>query len=382
MDNATTTVGLLNRAPILEEFMQSACSKMQCRGCNKDMLQATVCCEIDDDKNTARDKAAASQYKVHSICIECFDARVHMTRPGSIDKCRFCVEDKNAAPPELRACMPIGDPKKRRADNNAFNQLAADARKLIEQEEDIRRRERMQERAPIEAMRREKAQAARDRRADKEEDSAAQRAEAAAKEREEEARLQSERKREEEARVAEERAKAAERAMEDERHTRDAEMKRAKEAQAAAAKEAAAELKRAKEAQAAAAKEAAAAAEAAEDEKRRLEEVCNRVVEEKRLLEERAKELESKKSRKRPVDADVADVRKQKAKDAYQEKKAKLVEYDALKSENRDLKTKITQLLMLARGWVTSPEFEAHIQDILGKDDEDDEDDDDVDVVE
>ena len=279
--SSVTTLGTVNRAPLLASFLEATCSKLTCRGCDKELLNAVVCCEVDDDQGKK------VEHTVHTICETCFDARVHMKGPGSVDKCRFCVEDKKA-----NQRLIVGDPKKRRAKNQAYNDLAMEARKLVEGEEEIRRKELVIERAPIEAQRHAAAQAARERRQTQDAETVRLR-EALEKERKEFEETQR--------RVTEEaRERAA--ALEEQR----------------AAATARAEY------------EAQTAKETAERETRRVQ------------------VIETTKTRKRVLDPDVVQQRNAKAKETRELKKAKLAEYDAMaaKAERSD------RVLEVAKYWI------------------------------
>lgn len=355
--NTTTTLGSLNRAPILEAFLEGAVPNMCCPGCNKDMVEATVCCEIDDEKHTSRDKAASRLYCAHTICIECFDARVHMEKPGNVDNCRFCVQAKNDAPSEERAFMPIGDPKKRRAKNAAYTQLAQEARKLIDAEEDIRRREVEAARAPVEAERRARAEATRERRraveGDQEEeqkrneeaDKLREEVEALHKEREEAQRQATERERERQAKLMEEQAVAAERAERAEEEQRKKEAKHRKEIEDAQRK-AEAEIDRAKRK---AEKEAEKIRRESEAELARVKVEAEKAEERARQAQQQVPSSSANKGRKRKAqDPEVVRQRIEKTTRTRAENKRKLEHYDELERERALLDRKLEACVQAA----------------------------------
>ena len=297
-----TTLGTVNRAPLLASFIEATCSKLTCRGCNEDLLNAVVCCEVDDDTGKK------VEHVVHTICETCFDARVHMQRPGSVDKCRFCVEDK-----KTNQRLIVGDPKKRRAKNQAFNELAMEARKLVEGEEEIRRKELAIERAPIEAQRHAAAQAAREKKRAEDSDATDRARDALEKERkafEEAQRIATDKARERDAALEEQRAAAAARAEYEAQKVKEAAEREAKEAQKVRE-----DAKR----------EAQKVKEAAEHEAQTLKEAAEREAQKVKEAAERGA-----KPRKRVLDPEVAQQRSIKAKETRELKKAKIAGYEKM----------------------------------------------------
>ena len=102
-------------------FAQKTAPMLSCRGCGKAGVKLYVCCQHND----GAPKAGDAQALCHSQCLECFNVKplpCNMQAPGSLDKCRYCVQDKESG--AMPRAAPIGDPIKRPRANDAFNQLA------------------------------------------------------------------------------------------------------------------------------------------------------------------------------------------------------------------------------------------------------------------
>ena len=120
--------GALATQEALKELASSLKEKsakvLSCRGCGKSAadLKLYVCCQHADGAPKPGDALAFC----HSQCLDCFKVRplaVHMQAPGSMDKCRYCVEDKASS--SMGRSAPVGDPLKRPRENEAFNELGA-----------------------------------------------------------------------------------------------------------------------------------------------------------------------------------------------------------------------------------------------------------------